>query len=59
MLNVNGWKTYACALIAAFAVFAKALGWIDEATYQVIIGLSGAGGLAALRAGVTKNGPIQ
>lgn len=52
-----GYKTYICAAILGVAIFAKAVGWIDEATYQVIFGLAGAGGLAALRAGVTKSGP--
>ena len=50
----DGYKTYLCALGIGLATAAKVLGWIDEATYQTIVALLGAGGLAALRAGVNK-----
>ena len=50
----DGYKTYLCALGIGLATAAKVLGWIDEATYQTIVALLGAGGLAALRAGVSK-----
>ena len=53
----SGEKTYIVALIAAAAVFAKTMGWIDDSLYQTILALCGVGGLAALRAGVTKSGP--
>jgi hypothetical protein len=39
-----------------FAGAAKALGWIDEAAYSLIIGVFGPAGLAALRAGIAKSG---
>ncbi len=54
---MNGKKTYICAGLLALATFAQALGWIDSTLYQATLGLLGAGGLAALRAGVTKSGP--
>lgn len=52
----GGWKTYICAGVLALATFAKAVGWIDSSVYELIIGIVSAGGLAALRAGVAKNG---
>ena len=52
-----GKKTYIIAALVALATFAKTMSWIDDQTYQLILGLLGAGGLAALRAGVTKSGP--
>jgi hypothetical protein len=58
-MNLDGYKTYLMALAAAAAVFAHALNWIDDATFQMLLALFGAGGLAALRAGVTKSGPTQ
>ena len=54
---MNGKKTYAVAGALALVVFARALGWLDDGIYQNLLGLLGAGGLAALRAGVTKSGP--
>lgn len=50
-MNVlSGYKTYLCAVGIGVATAAKALGYLDEATYQAIVGFLGAGGLAALRA---------
>jgi|WetSurMetagenome_2_1015567.scaffolds.fasta_scaffold38931_3 hypothetical protein len=57
MKDLAGYKTYIFAAAIALATFAKAVGWIDDNAYQVILALFGAGGLAALRAGVTKSGP--
>jgi len=50
----DGYKTYLCAIGIGLAATAHALGFIDDATYQTLIGILGAGGLAALRAGVAK-----
>ena len=51
---MRGKKTYLFAIaIGALTAF-KAMGWIDHAVYDVLLGLFGAGGLAALRAGVNK-----
>lgn len=52
-----GKKTYLIAGALALVTFARVMGWLDDAAYQMICGLLGAGGLAALRAGVTKSGP--
>ena len=52
---LNGWKTYLCAVGIGIVTTAKALGYLDEASYQTIVGMLGAGGLAALRAGVAKS----
>jgi len=49
---MKGYKTYICAAGAGLATVAQILGWIDAAQYTAILGLLGAGGLAALRAGV-------
>ena len=53
---MGGYKTYLFAFLIALATFAKVMGWIDEKTYEMILALLGAGGLAALRAGVAKSG---
>lgn len=50
-------KTYIIAVVIGLLTTAKALGWIDDKTFEILLGLLGAGGLAALRAGVTKSGP--
>ena len=54
---LDGKKTYIFAALLALATFAKTVGWIDESTYQALLALFGAGGLAALRSGVSKSGP--
>jgi hypothetical protein len=54
---MNGKKTYIVAGLIGLAAGARALGWLDDGIYQMILGLLGAGGLAALRDGVTKSGP--
>lgn len=56
-MTLAGSKTYLVAALLALATFAKAMGWLDDTTYQVLVGLLGAGGLATLRAGVTKSEP--
>jgi len=48
----KGARTYIFAGVVALATFAHTMGWIDDGLYQAIIGFAGAGGLAALRAGV-------
>ena len=58
-MNLDGKKTYIFAALIALATFAKTIGWIDDNTYQALMALFGAGGLAALRAGVKKSGPEQ
>jgi len=50
-----GKKTYISAALLALATFARGVGWIDQSQYDLILGLAGAMGLAALRAGVAKS----
>ena len=54
---MGGYKTYISAGAMALVTFAKSMGWVDDHVYQILMGFLGAGGLAALRAGVTKSGP--
>ncbi len=51
---LTGKKTYATAIILALATLARGMGWIDQEQFEVILGLFGSLGLAALRAGVAK-----
>ena len=53
---LDGKKTYISAIVLALVTFAKAMSWIDQSSYELLLGVVGAGGLAALRAGVTKSG---
>ncbi len=52
---LEGKKTYITAAVLGLASFALAMGWIDKEQYQVIVGLLGSLGLAALRSGVAKS----
>lgn len=47
---LEGKKTYIVAVLAAGVVFAYSLGYIDDGTYQTLLGLLGAGGIATLGA---------
>ena len=49
-----GKKTYITALLLGLAAFARALGWLEQEQYELVLGLAGSLGLAALRAGVGK-----
>jgi hypothetical protein len=51
-----GKKTYIVGFLIAVVTFVHQMGWIEPGVYQTIMGLLGAGGLAALRAGVNKGG---
>jgi hypothetical protein len=57
MMTLEGKKTYITAVVLGLASFAMAMGWLDKEQYQVIVGLLGSLGLAALRSGVGKSGP--
>ncbi len=57
MMLLDGKKTYITAVVVGLASFALAMGWLTKEQYQVIVGLLGSLGLAALRSGVTKSGP--
>ena len=49
-----GYKTYASAAGIAAITLLHSLGYLSDETYQTLLGLLGAGGLAALRAGIGK-----
>lgn len=51
---LSGKKTYLSAAGIAAVTLAHALGYINDGTFQMLIGLLGACGLAALRNGVGK-----
>jgi hypothetical protein len=53
-MTLDGKKTYITAAALALASFALAMGWLDREQYEIIVGLFGSLGLAALRSGVTK-----
>jgi hypothetical protein len=55
MMTLDGKKTYITAAVAALASFAMAMGWLSKEQYEVILGLIGSLGLAALRSGVAKS----
>jgi len=52
---LSGKKTYITAVILALGVLARAMGWLTEEQYEIIMGLMGSLGLATLRAGVAKS----
>lgn len=49
---LSGYRTYLCAIGVGIATAALSAGWVDQQTYQIVIGLLGAGGLASLRAAI-------
>jgi len=53
-MTLDGKKTYITAVVVALASFALAMGWLSKEQYQVILGLLGSLGLAALRSGIEK-----
>ncbi len=54
-MTLDGKKTYITAVVMALASFALAIGWLSKEQYQMILGLLGSLGLAALRSGVAKS----
>jgi hypothetical protein len=50
-----GKKTYITAALMAVITFARGVGWLDPQQYELVLGLLGSLGLAALRAGVSKD----
>lgn len=51
---LQGKRTYIIALVLALATFARTMGWLDPQQYELVLGLAGSMGLAALRAAVTE-----
>ncbi len=54
---LEGKKTYIVAVAIGAVTIAQQLGWITTETAVALYGVLGAGGLAALRAGITKVKP--
>ena len=50
----SGYRSYVLAVVAGALTVAHALGYIDTETYTTLMGLTGAGGVATLRAGMKK-----
>jgi hypothetical protein len=53
-MMLEGKKTYITAVVLGLSSFALAMGWLTKEQYQIIVGLLGSLGLAALRSGVDK-----
>jgi len=51
---LNGKKTYIMATVIGLGAFARAMGWLQQEQFELLISLAGSMGLAALRAGVAK-----
>jgi hypothetical protein len=51
---LKGYKTYIIAALIAVLAGLHAMGYIDEATYQTLLALLGAGGLSTVSAKVNK-----
>ncbi len=52
--KLRGYKTFIAAGIMVIIAGLKAQGYIDEPTYQLLLPIAGALGLAALRLGMRK-----
>jgi hypothetical protein len=53
-----GYKTYICMAVVAVAGALFGLGYLTKDQFEAIAGLFGGLGGMALRAGVTKSGPL-
>lgn len=51
---LQGYKTYIIAALVATLAALHALGYIDEATYQTLLALLGAGGLSTVAAKIGR-----
>lgn len=52
---LSGYRTYIIAALIGIATVAHQIGYIDAVTYQTILGILGAGGLATLRSSISKD----
>jgi len=50
MNALQGYRTYIIAALIGLVTVGHQLGYIDSTTYQTLLGVLGAGGLATLRA---------
>lgn len=51
---LTGYKTYIIAALTAALTLAHSLGYIDEATYQTLLALLGAGGISTVAAKINR-----
>lgn len=51
---LTGKKTYITAAVMALGAFARGMGWLEPDQFELLMGLAGSLGLAALRAGVAN-----
>lgn len=51
---LTGKKTYITAALMALGAIARGMEWLTPDQFELLMGLAGSLGLAALRAGVTK-----
>lgn len=51
---LRGRKTYICAISIALVTLARQMLWIDETSFQALLGIFGAGGMASLRSAVSE-----
>ena len=53
---LTGYKTYIIAVIIAILAAAKYLGYVDEGTFQALMGILLAGGLSTVHSAIVANG---
>jgi hypothetical protein len=51
---LSGKKTYIVAAVIALATYAELVGWIDQKTFEALIGFLGAIGLYTVREAIKK-----
>lgn len=51
---LQGYKTYVCAALMGALTVLKALGYIDDATYQTLMALLGAGAVGTVAAKINR-----
>ena len=56
--RLDGKKTYVIGALLALVSVAYAMKYIDQQTYLTIMGILNAGGMASMRHGVEKSGPV-
>ena len=54
LTSLQGYKTYLCAAGVALATAAHYLGYVTDTTYQMLLAILGAGGVAAIHAAVSR-----
>lgn len=54
MKQIEGYKTYIIAIAISMLGVANHLGYVDDATFKMILALLGSGGLMTLKAGMNR-----